>query len=66
MFAILFGGIVSTTHADTDPVYANGPIVAQTPGGRFLKPGQEDCPAWFPFSGCYTFRVYGMPFIALQ
>lgn len=41
---------------EPEPIYANGPIVAQIPGGRFLKPGQEDCPAWFPYSGCYTFN----------
>lgn len=41
---------------DPEPIYANGPIVAQIPGGRFLKPGQEDCPAWFPYFGCYTFN----------
>lgn len=34
----------------------NGPIASQLPGGRFIKPGQEDCPSWFPYSGCYTFK----------
>lgn len=41
----------------------NGPIVAQQPGGRFLKAGQEDCPWWFPSNfgrACYTMRPVGV------
>ena len=45
----------------------NGPIAAQQPGGRFLKPGQEDCPAWFPLTmGCYTMRASGVSYISLN
>lgn len=44
----------------------NGPIVAQQPGGRFLKPGQEDCPAWFPYFGCYTMRAVGAFFYSIR
>ena len=53
---------ISTTYINC----SNGPIVAQQPGGRFLKPGMEDCPAWFPYSGCYTMRAVGAYFIALR
>lgn len=52
----------ASTCDEFNPCIANGPIVAQIAGGRFLKPGQEDCPAWFPYFGCYTFRGVGIPF----
>ena len=68
VFALL--GAVDVTHAavcgDPGVPCGNGPIVAQQPGGRFLKPGQEDCPAWFPYSGCYTMRAVGAYFVALR
>lgn len=53
-----FASVVVPVVVPEEPViiFGNGPIVAQLPGGRFLKPGQEDCPAWFPYSGCYTFN----------
>ena len=44
----------------------NGPIVAQQPGGRFLKAGAEDCPWWFASNfgrACYTMRAVGVPFV---
>lgn len=64
---ILLAGVASPVFADVEPiVYANGPIVPQVAGGRFLKPGQEDCPAWFPYSGCYTMRSLGALFVPLQ
>lgn len=72
---VLLGVQVSTVSAascgDIDPVTnqviscGNGPIVAQQPGGRFLKAGEEDCPWWFPQMfghACYTMRAFGVPF----
>lgn len=58
-------GSVSAACDEFNPC-GNGPIVAQQPGGRFLKPGQEDCPAWFPYSGCYTMRTIGAFFYPLR
>lgn len=55
--------------SDINTTYVNcssGPIVAQQPGGRFLKPGQEDCPAWFPYFGCYTMRAVGAFFYSIR
>lgn len=80
MFAlvVVFGGFASSTSAAIcgDPSQStltttyitcgNGPIVAQQPGGRFLKPGVEDCPAWFPYFGCYTMRALNSYFIPLN
>lgn len=69
-FAFALLGTAGVTHAavcgDPGVVCGNGPIVAQQPGGRFLKPGMEDCPAWFPYSGCYTMRAVGAYFVALR
>lgn len=72
-FVLIFGGMTVTTYAsscglqdDGSIVYCgNGPIVPQQPGGRFLKAGEEDCPAWFPSlfgHACYTMRAFGIPF----
>ena len=72
VLALVFAlaGFAGTSHAavcgDPGVVCGNGPIVAQQPGGRFLKPGQEDCPAWFFFAGCYTMRPVGAYFIPLR
>lgn len=75
-FVFAFTGFVGNTQAAScgsiDPITfqvvscGNGPIVAQLPGGRFLKPAQEDCPWWFPYAGCYTMRPVGAVFIPLQ
>lgn len=58
--AVILMSVAMPALASVEPepvvIIGNGPIVAQIPGGRFLKPGQEDCPAWFPYSGCYTFN----------
>lgn len=40
-------------------VCANGPIVPQLVGQRHLNPGEEDCPAWYGYSGCVTYRIVG-------
>jgi len=76
--AVAFTGFVGVSHAsaascgEVDPatntvvVCGNGPIQPQLPGGRFLKAGDEDCPAWFPFNSghtCYTFRAVGSFFV---
>lgn len=65
---LVFGGFTNSASAACDIVTpcGNGPIVAQQPGGRFLRPGQEDCPAWFFFAGCYTMRPVGSYFIPLN
>jgi hypothetical protein len=69
-FAFALLGTAGVTHAavcgDPGVPCGNGPIVAQQPGGRFLKAGEEDCPAWFPMNfgrACYTFRAFGLPFV---
>lgn len=72
MFVFAFSGFVSSASASTCDLLnpcANGPIVAQQPGGRFLSAGQEDCPAWFPQNfghACYTMRAVGAYFVPLQ
>lgn len=61
-----FNVVNASSVCDINNPCANGPIVPQQPGGRFLKPGQEDCPAWFPYSGCYTMRAVGAFFYPLR
>ena len=68
LFASFNVGSASAACDEFNPC-GNGPIVAQQPGGRFLKAGEEDCPAWFPSyfgRACYTMRAIGASFIPLR
>lgn len=60
---ILTGFSGSTAQGcDINNPCSNGPIVPQKANERFLKAGEEDCPAWFPQlfgHACVTTRAIG-------